>query len=50
MSFIKFIGAVGARFVVTKQLRSSGGVWMTVGGTDICIDRGVYRNFLGEVE
>jgi phosphoribosyl 1,2-cyclic phosphodiesterase len=40
MSFIKFIGTAGARFVVTKQLRSSGGVWMSVGGTNLYIDPG----------
>ena len=40
MSFIKFIGTAGARVVVTKQLRSSGGVWMSVGETNIYIDPG----------
>jgi ribonuclease BN (tRNA processing enzyme) len=40
MSFIKFIGTAGARFVVTKQLRSSGGVWMSVGDTNLSIDPG----------
>jgi phosphoribosyl 1,2-cyclic phosphodiesterase len=40
MSFIKFIGTAGARFVVTKQLRSSGGVWMSVGKTNLYIDPG----------
>ena len=40
MSFIKFIGTAGARFVVTKQLRSSGGVWMSVGETNLYIDPG----------
>src|SRR5512137_668312 len=39
-NFIKFIGTAGARFVVMKQLRSSGGVWMSVGGTNLCIDPG----------
>jgi len=40
MGFIKFIGTAGARFVVTKQLRSSGGVWMSVGETNLYIDPG----------
>jgi phosphoribosyl 1,2-cyclic phosphodiesterase len=40
MSFIKFIGTAGARFVVTKQLRSSGGVWLSVGKTNVYIDPG----------
>jgi phosphoribosyl 1,2-cyclic phosphodiesterase len=40
MSFIKFVGTAGARFVVTKQLRSSGGVWLSVGKTNLYIDPG----------
>lgn len=40
MSFVKFIGTAGARFVVMKQLRSSGGVWLSVGRTNLCIDPG----------
>jgi len=40
MSFIKFLGTAGARFVVTKQLRSSGGVWLSVGKTNLYIDPG----------
>jgi ribonuclease BN (tRNA processing enzyme) len=40
MSFIKFIGTAGARFVGMKQLRSSGGVWMSVGETNLYIDPG----------
>jgi phosphoribosyl 1,2-cyclic phosphodiesterase len=40
MGFIKFIGTAGARFVVTKQLRSSGGVWLSVGKTNLYIDPG----------
>ncbi len=40
MSFIKFLGTAGARFVVTKQLRSSGGIWMSVGETNLYIDPG----------
>jgi len=40
MSFIKFIGTAGARFVVSKQLRASGGVWLSVGKTNLYIDPG----------
>ena len=39
-SFIKFVGTAGARYVVMKQLRSSGGIWMSVRGTNLCIDPG----------
>ena len=39
-SFLKFIGTAGARFVVMKQLRSSGGLWMSVGKTNLSIDPG----------
>ena len=39
-SSIKFIGTAGARYVVMKQLRSSGGIWMSVGETNLCIDPG----------
>ncbi len=40
MSFIKFIGTAGARFVVIKQLRASGGVWLSDGKTNLYIDPG----------
>jgi len=40
MSFIKFLGTAGARFVVTKQLRSSGGSWLSAGKTNLFIDPG----------
>ena len=40
MAFIKFIGTAGARFVVMKQLRSSGGVWLSSGETNLYIDPG----------
>jgi len=40
MSFIKFLGTAGARFVVMKQLRASGGVWLSMGGTNLSIDPG----------
>ncbi len=38
--FIKFVGTAGARFVVMKQLRASGGVWLSSGGTNLYIDPG----------
>jgi phosphoribosyl 1,2-cyclic phosphodiesterase len=40
MSFIKFLGTAGARFVVMKQLRASGGAWFSVGRTNLYIDPG----------
>ncbi|RPJ00216.1 MAG: MBL fold metallo-hydrolase [Deltaproteobacteria bacterium] len=40
MAFIKFIGTAGARFVVMKQLRASGGAWLSVGKTNLYIDPG----------
>jgi phosphoribosyl 1,2-cyclic phosphodiesterase len=40
MSFIKFLGTAGARFVVMKQLRASGGAWISVGKTNLYIDPG----------
>lgn len=38
--FIKFLGTAGARFVLTKQLRASGGIWFSIGKTDLSIDPG----------
>jgi phosphoribosyl 1,2-cyclic phosphodiesterase len=38
--FIKFLGTAGARFVLTKQLRASGGIWFSVGKTNLYIDPG----------
>jgi ribonuclease BN (tRNA processing enzyme) len=40
MDYIKFLGTAGARMVVAKQLRSSGGVWLSFGGTNIYLDPG----------
>jgi len=40
MSFIKFLGTAGARFVMIKQLRSSGGIWLSHKGTNLIIDPG----------
>jgi len=38
--FIKFLGTAGARFVMIKQLRSSGGIWISYKGTNVLIDPG----------
>ena len=40
MNSIKFLGTAGARFVVTKQLRKSGGIWLELDDTNILIDPG----------
>ncbi len=40
MNSIKFLGTAGARFVVMKQLRASGGIWLTLGGTQVLVDPG----------
>jgi len=40
MNRLKFLGTAGARFVVTKQLRKSGGIWLTLDDTNILIDPG----------
>jgi phosphoribosyl 1,2-cyclic phosphodiesterase len=40
MNIIKFLGTAGARFVVMKQLRASGGLWLTLDGTHVLIDPG----------
>jgi len=40
MNIIKFLGTAGARFVVMKQLRASGGIWLTIDGTHMLIDPG----------
>jgi phosphoribosyl 1,2-cyclic phosphodiesterase len=39
-NWIKFIGTAGARFVVAKQLRSSGGLWLSVEGVNLYMDPG----------
>jgi len=39
-NFIKFLGTGGARFVVSKQLRASGGIWLSYQGTQVIIDPG----------
>jgi phosphoribosyl 1,2-cyclic phosphodiesterase len=38
--FIKFLGTAGARFVMIKQLRASGGIWINSNGTNALIDPG----------
>lgn len=38
--FLKFLGTAGARFVMIKQLRSSGGIWISYKGTNVLIDPG----------
>ncbi len=39
-NFIKFLGTAGARFVMIRQLRRSGGLWINSQGTNILIDPG----------
>ncbi len=39
-NFIKFLGTAGARFVMIKQLRASGGLWVSYKGTNVLIDPG----------
>jgi len=38
--FLKFLGTAGARFVMIKQLRASGGIWICSNGTNVLIDPG----------
>src|SRR5580698_836008 len=37
---ILFLGSGGARFVVARQIRASGGMWMRFGETQIHVDPG----------
>jgi ribonuclease BN (tRNA processing enzyme) len=37
---IKFLGTAGSRFVVTRQIRKSGGIWISLDQTNILIDPG----------
>ncbi len=39
-NFIKFLGTAGARFVVTTQMRASGGIWISLNDVNILIDPG----------
>lgn len=38
--FIKFLGTAGARFVMIRQLRASGGLWISCKGTNVLVDPG----------
>jgi len=38
--WIKFLGTAGARYAVTRQLRKSGGMWVSIAGTQLLIDPG----------
>ncbi len=38
--WIKFLGTAGARFVMIKQLRASGGLWIRSGDTNVLVDPG----------
>jgi len=38
--WIKFLGTAGARFVMIKQLRFSGGIWLHLKGKNIILDPG----------
>ncbi len=38
--FIKFLGTGGARFVISSQLRATGGLWLNYGATNLYIDPG----------
>jgi ribonuclease BN (tRNA processing enzyme) len=40
MNKIKFLGTAGARFVVTRQFRKSGGIWLTLDDTNVLFDPG----------
>src|SRR5512136_2058093 len=40
INYIKFLGTAGARFVMIRQLRSSGGLWINCEGTNVLIDPG----------
>lgn len=39
-NYIKFLGTAGARFVMIRQLRASGGLWVAYRGTNLLIDPG----------
>ncbi len=40
MNYVKFLGTAGARFVVSRQLRASGGIWLNLDDTNVLIDPG----------
>jgi len=37
---ITFLGTAGARFMVSRQLAASGGLWLSLNGTEILVDPG----------
>jgi ribonuclease BN (tRNA processing enzyme) len=37
---ITFLGTAGARFMVTRQLAASGGIWLNLSGTEMLVDPG----------
>jgi len=37
---ITFLGTAGARFMVTRQLSASGGLWLNLSGTEMLVDPG----------
>jgi phosphoribosyl 1,2-cyclic phosphodiesterase len=39
-NWIKFLGTAGARFVMIRQLRASGGIWISYKDTNLLIDPG----------
>ncbi len=39
-NWIRFVGTAGARFVVARQLRSSGGLWLSMQGVNLYMDPG----------
>ena len=40
MNKIKFLGTAGGRFAVSRQIRNSGGTWLTLDDTNLLIDPG----------
>ena len=40
MVTLRFLGTGGARWVVAKQIRSSGGFWLQTDGANIHVDPG----------
>ena len=40
MNIIKFLGTADGRFVVSRQIRKSGGTWLTLDDTNVLIDPG----------
>ncbi|MDI6781361.1 MAG: MBL fold metallo-hydrolase [bacterium] len=39
-AYIKFLGTAGTRFVVSKQIRASGGIWLFLNGIHVHLDPG----------